>query len=548
MKEKEEVFICGHRNPDMDSVCSAWAYAKLKNEIDPSRTYTAVRCGNLNAQTKLVVNSLGIEAPHIISDVYPRTKDIARRDYTPLSENDPVYCAIRELDDHNISIVPVFDAGKIFKGIVTTHEIARFFILDTVDERPEYLFHQDNFPTVLPGRFFKRGGPVEFEASIMVGAMPFDRSVDRLSSLMPKKPVLIAGLRRRLIEYAVAMNVPVIILTGLHPGEDPLFDFSGFDGAVFVSDIDTAETARLLRLSMPIKYLMDVSSHRLSTEDLYDEAKRALVGSDYRGLPVFRDGEFYGVVSRRCFIEKPKRKLILVDHNELSQAVPGAEEAEIIEILDHHRLGAAKTTNPIYLYAKPVGSTCTIVYEHYSANAMEIDAVTAKVLLAGILSDTVLLKSPTTTDMDRETAAVLSRIAGVDMMEYGMILFAKAGSLSSREPRDVITGDFKIYNELNVNVGIGQVETVTLEDIDEIRESLYRTLEGVKDEKRLDWVMLLVTNVIKEESMLLSSGYPKGEGRLIYKRTGDHLFLLPGVLSRKKQLLPEILRVLEEIA
>ncbi|TFG59572.1 MAG: inorganic diphosphatase, partial [Spirochaetales bacterium] len=171
-----------------------------------------------------------------------------------------------------------------------------------------------------------------------------------------------------------------------------------------------------------------------------------------------------------------------------------------------------------------------------------------KVLLSGILSDTVLLKSPTTTEVDRETVAELAQLAGVDAMEFGMTMFAKAGSLVSREAREVLAADFKIYNELSVNVGIGQVETLTLEDLEEVREPLLRSLENLREEKNLDWVMLLVTNVITEESMLLSSSFPKGEGSLIYKRLGDHLFFLPGVLSRKKQLLPEVLRVLEEIA
>jgi len=255
------------------------------------------------------------------------------------------------------------------------------------------------------------------------------------------------------------------------------------------------------------------------------------------------------VVTRTDLLKKVARRLILVDHNELSQAVEGAEKAEVCEIIDHHRLGTAKTRLPVYFYAKPVGSTCTLVYQLYRINRMEIEVPVAAVLLAGILSDTVILKSPTTTAEDREAVVELSRRAEIDYQEFGRQLFSSSDSLKERDPRRVIEADFKAYEEFGLKVGIGQVEIVNLGELDESCDPLLTALGMVTAEKGLDWGLLLVTDIIASHSRLLSCG-PKAavaERILAYRRLNEHLFDLPGVLSRKKQLLPEILRVLEEL-
>ena len=541
-----DIFITGHKNPDLDSVCAAYCYADLKNKLDGDNNYIPVRCGNLNMQTKEVFANNNISPPVMMRDVYPKVQDIVRRDSINLEYNEPILRAVRLIDDLNVSVFPVFDENLNFHSIISIHEITGFFIRETSGERPDYVFRTDNFERVLPGYFLKRGEEEEFVAPIMTGAMPYKTSVERFEALLPKKPILIVGYRDDILQYVLNQQLPAIILTGVDSPEEVKIDYSGYNGHIFISETDTAETVRLLRLSTPVKNIADTNPERLHGDDLFDDAKEKLIGSNYRGLPVFADGTFEGMVTRRCFINKPKKKIILVDHNEISQGIPGSEKAEILEIIDHHRLNPEKTYSPIYVFNKPVGSTCTIIFHHYRINNVAINKKTAVLLLSGILSDTVLLKSPTATDEDVRAAQQLASMANLDYKSYGEEMFSQTVLLRSEAPRKLITSDFKTYDDYGVSFGIGQVEVVTLTEIPEMADTFLEALQDVQKEKGLDWVMLLITNVIKENSMLISTAYRGIEKQLVYKPLQDHLFELPGVLSRKKQLLPEILRVLEE--
>ena len=545
-----EIYVTGHRNPDLDSTCSSYCYAHLKNRIDRNNTYIPVRCGSMNQQTKSVFKRFKTSPPGMLKDVYPKVLDVVRRDQVLLGADEPVLRAIRLLDSKNVSVLPVFEGSRErkFYGTVSINEISQFFIRENTGERPVYSFIIDNFSSVLPGFFYKRGTPEAFAAPIMTGAMPYARGIERLQELLPQKPVLIVGLRRDILEYACEQQLPAIILTGINNGEKINYDFSGFEGSIFISEIDTAETIRLLRLSTSVRELAENNPELVDSGDRFDDVKNRLVNSVYRGLPVFSGEQFEGLVTRRCFIEKPKKQLILVDHNEISQSVPGAEQADVLEIIDHHRLAPQKTVQPIYVYNKPVGSTCTIIFHHFNINNVRIDKKIAGLLLSGILSDTVLLKSPTATDEDREAVSALEKLAGLDRETYGEEVFSQTAILHSEPAPDLVTGDFKTYTEFGISFGIGQVEVVTFAEVREVKGRLLEALESIGREERLDWTMLLITHVIKENSMLLSSSFPEGEKRLAYSRTSDHLFELPGVLSRKKQLLPEVLRVLEEMS
>ena len=285
---------------------------------------------------------------------------------------------------------------------------------------------------------------------------------------------------------------------------------------------------------------------RIDGDMLFDDAKKKLQESDWRGFSVFSGDVWTGFVTRRCFLDKPRQKMILVDHNEAEQSVPGIEEAEIIEILDHHRLSPPRMKSPIYIVSEPLGSTCTIIYEQFRKWGVEIDPVVAKVLLSGLASDTVMLKSPTTTSYDVHVAKRLVEIGGVeDFGDFCRSIFSDGSSLSSQDPESVITSDMKSYNEKGIHFAIGQVEVTTLEELREIKDRYLDALEHVKLANALDWCMLLITDVIKENSVLLTTHSDKLRD-LVYDRISDGVYSLPGVLSRKKQLLPEILRVLED--
>lgn len=541
-----EVYITGHRNPDMDSVCSAWCYARLKNAIDPANTYLPVRCGHMNENTKAQFAQLGIMPPPFMKDVRPRVSSVVSHATWEMAPDDPVYELVTLYSQHRPSVVPIVEHG-VYQGLLSVDDINGYFLKENAENRPVYHFLVENFPKVLRGRFLKRGLSDDFTAALMVGAMPFPVFKEHIEGLGEHKPLLVVGNRKDHIKFAVENQFPAIILTGLKPGTMPEVDFSPFQGTVFMSEEDTAETLRLLRMTLPLRHLLGAAPPQVQLEMLFDDAKRLLADSEFRGLPVYDGEKWVGFVTRRCFLERPRTKVIMVDHNELAQSIPGLEDADIVEIIDHHRLGTVKTRDPIFIASEPLGSTCTIVYHLYQRWQVPVDERTARLLLSGILSDTVILKSPTTTFDDCTVAQELCELAGIpDLQTFGEELFRAGASLCDQDPRKLIECDFKQYKESGVKFGIGQCEVTTLADVDEVKEVFIKTLEEISVAYALDWALFLITDVVKEGSVLLCTPYPRSEGKLAYTCESDGKYLLPGVLSRKKQLLPEILRVLEE--
>ncbi|HKM06964.1 MAG TPA: putative manganese-dependent inorganic diphosphatase [Sphaerochaeta sp.] len=542
-----EIFISGHRNPDMDSVCAAYSYAYLKNKLDPSNTYTPVRCGNLNDTTKAQFERLGVQAPAFLKDVRSRVSSVTRVPSTVLQTTDPVYKLVSLYGKANqISVIPIME-GTTYKGLLSVDEVSSFVLRENSGNRPVYHFVPDNFSKVLRGKFIMKGELTAFDAPIIVGAMRYTVFCKHMEALVAQKPILVVGDREDHIRKAVEMQIPAIVLTGLENGLTSHVDFSSYKGTVFISEEDTAETLRLLRLTIPVTQLIRKDPPGIQDDTLFDEAKAILAESEFRGLPIFSGDTWTGFITRRCFLEKPKTKLIMVDHNEPEQSVPGIEEAEVVEIIDHHRLGAAKTRHPIYIRCEPLGSTCTIIYNLFVRNNVSIPEALAKVMLSGIVSDTIMLKSPTTTFEDFTAVQDLCVIANIpDMMKFGERMFASGASLAKENPRKMLEADFKQYEEFGIRFGIGQVEVTTLSDLEDYRKEYLLELEQVKRAYALAWAMFLITDVVKEQSVLLMTPMQGYERKLAYVREAESTFSLPGVLSRKKQLLPEILRVLGE--
>jgi manganese-dependent inorganic pyrophosphatase len=542
-----DIYITGHRNPDLDSVSAAWCYARLKNTIDPANTYIPVRCGPLNETTKDQFKRAGVTPPRFLRDVRPKAADIVVRDGYSLLPEDPVYDLVRLFTARRqSSVVQILD-GDTYVGLLSLDEITSFFLRENAGERPRYFFLPKNFSRVMRGEWLKHGESERFEASIMTGAMGFEVYRDRLRALGPDLPLLVVGDRQRHLQYAVEKQLPAIILTGVGAGETPDVDFSTYRGHVYRSHEDTAETIRLLRMSLPVRSLLREAPPQVALDELFDDAKRKLAMTPFRGLPVFDGEKFAGFVTRRCFLDRPRKKIIMVDHNELSQSIDGLEDADILEILDHHRLDAERTRSPIFIAVEPVGSTCTIVYHQYLRWGVPVEPDTARLLVAGITSDTVMLKSPTTTEADRVAVDRLCEAAGIeDFIEFAEELFGAASVLTKADLKAVVESDFKEYTEGSVRFGIGQAEVTTLEDVDEVEGRVRDELERVKAVRGLDWAMLLITDVIKEDSVLIATSYPQKERALAYpmERPGKHL--LAGVVSRKKQVLPEIIRALNE--
>lgn len=527
-----EIYITGHRHPDMDSLCAAYAYAQLKNSIDRVNHYTAVRCGQISDNVAAQFSITGIEPPEYRRDIRAKVADVVRTDIEPVQCTLPVHELMRIMKRYakSPSVVPLFD-GTTFKGLLSIDDIAAWFLTDHQGEYPRYEITIDNIERVLKCRTLKRGKKVAFNAPILSGASHVEDHPDAL---------IVMPYSERYAKLAMSYNVPAIVFTDVK-GTIKKLDWSSYEGSVFVSDIETTETVRRLRMAQSVETLLGLQGEGLQTTDLFDDAKERLSSSNLRGLAVYDGSDYVGFVTRRCFLRKPRHSVILVDHNEPDQSIRGVEEAVVREIIDHHRLDAPKTDLPIFIDAEPVGSTCTIIYQLFVRNNIVPDLTTAKVMLAGILADTILLKSPTTTGMDLLSVEKLSPLAGVsDYREFGKSMFEKVEGLGSRNPEQVILEDMKTYKENGLTIGVSQCEVPTLDDLGDYSEKYIEALKAMKKARGLDWVLLMITDVMKYRSMLLSSGH-KLEKRLSYESVGENVFDMKDAVSRKKQLLPEII-------
>jgi manganese-dependent inorganic pyrophosphatase len=412
-----EILIIGNKNPDAGAICSAYSYAYLKNKLDSSKIYTAAICGSINKQAKYIFDKFNLTPPIYISDIYLRVNDIMTKNVFYIRENDPFWIVLKSINDMKIRLVPIVNDNNVLSGVISIPEVANFFSNLDAKDKPKYLLRIENFPKVVPGYFIKNAEIEEFSSYFLVGAMPFEHFKQKLDLFNPNEVVLIVGDRKDVIEYAISKQILAIVLTGIDNSDG--FDFSNFNGWVYVSTKDTAETLRLLALSVPSKAVMGESP--VAKEGDYVEQIGNILKNDYhRGMPVVdENGKLKGILTRSDFIKRKKREVILIDHNEFSQAVDGIEEARVVEIVEHHRLSSMKTNLPINVYAKPAGSSCTLVYQLFKFNSVDIPKEIASVLLAGLLSDTVILKSPTTTQEDIEAASNLSDIANLDVETFG---------------------------------------------------------------------------------------------------------------------------------
>ncbi len=527
-----EVYITGHRSPDMDSLCAAYAYAELKNSIDRVNHYTAVRCGHISDNVHAQFGIIGIEPVPYMRDLHPKVSDVVRTDIDPVQAGVPVYELMRIMNryDKRPSVIPIFD-GDTFKGLLSIDDIANWFMNDNIREYPEYELTLDNIERVLQCKTLKRGKDEKIKAPIIAGASHVDQHPNA---------IVVMPFGARYVQQAMKANVPAIVLTDVK-GELPHIDFGSYEGSVFVSDIEITETIRHLRRAPSVGNLLGQQGPVLQMTDLFDDAKEKFSALKIRGLAVFDNDRYVGFVTRRCFLNKPRHSVILVDHNEPNQSIRGIEDAIIKEIIDHHRLAAPKTDLPIFIDAEPVGSTCTIIYQLFVRNNIVPDLTTSKVLLAGILADTIILRSPTTTGIDVLSAERLAPLSGVsDLKAFGKAMFERVEGLERRNPADVITADMKVYSENGFEIGVGQCEVPTLHDIGNYMQKYLDALQSVREAKHLDWVLLMITDVLRCRSILLSSGH-KMEARLSYEQMEPHVFDMHDAVSRKMQLLPEII-------
>ena len=544
----EEILVLGHKNPDTDSMCAVYAYAKYKNITDRKNKYIAARCGGMSNQTRFIFNKLNIPIPPLYKDIYPKVSDVMTKDVYVKGEDEPLFEALYSLEKQKIRIVPIVSNNNKFVGVISIFELASFFIPKNLEEIPKHIISLEYFTRLFKGAFIKRAKTDILECIISVGAMPYDDFVRVMEAKRNLPVLLVLGNRKEIIEYAIKNEFPCIIVTGVDNEKVLNVDLSGYNGTFFITPIETYDVLRLLTYTIPCKYVMNKKVPIVNPDVYLKEAKNMILNTENRALIVVNEhNNLMGILTRTDILQSKPKKVILVDHNEFSQAVDGIETSEIIEIIDHHRIGDIKTKNPISILAKPVGSSCTIIYGLYKSTSVPLDTTTALVLLSGILSDTILLKSPTTTDEDVKAVEEISMMAGFDYKQWGEEIFSQTVVLKEESIKELILADFKLYSEGGIKFGIGQIEVVNFSEVNAIKESIIKKLYEIKEEKSLDWVIVLVSNIVTGHSILYTTEFTPIEQLLAYKKIGKNEYYLENTISRKKQLLPEILNILEQL-
>ena len=535
-----KIYITGHRNPDLDTICAACSYAKLKNQVDPKNEYIPIHCSPISDTVKKQLGNFGLPIPAFKRDILPRVSDVMLTEHDFVQMDAPIFELIQAHEKHSPSAMPLFD-GKEFKTLLTLDDITAWFLRDNQDTDPVYSIPVRNVEKTLPGKLIQCGDSDEIEGIMMASAASPEAFTDFLEK--HEKSIVFMGERSTNLDIAIRKKVPAIIVTTIAEDDHFEFDFSEYHGMVFTTPLATAEAIRRMRMAESVINIVRYDPIIVQADDLFEDAREAFSNTKARGMAVMDGNEFVGYVTRRCFLKEPVENVIMVDHNEADQSIFGIEKANIKEIIDHHRLAPLTTELPIFIAAEPVGSTCTIVMSLYRKFRVKPDAEAAKYMLTGLLSDTLILKSPTTTAADEQVASELAKLAGVkDFREFGREMFSVVESLASQDPDKKAQEDFKLYESNDLKIGIAQCEVMTLSDVDTYAEKYLTALEQIKRANGLDWVMLLVTDVMTENSVLLVTDH-KMNKKLPYKKKEDQIYLLPGVMSRKKQLLPAILAI-----
>ena len=547
MKTPSRIYVVGHRNPDTDSICSALAYADLRRRQGLVGV-KAARAGNINQQTQFVLDQLAVEVPELLSDVHPRIKDVVTGEPVTIHQDEPMSRAIELYHRHHIRMLPVVDDSNRAQGLLLLKRATEFFLVPTDPVTMRRIKASVNsIQRCLNATECNLVDPERIEdLNLYVGARreaSFDCWIREMDAT---KAVLITGDRPGIQRRAVEAGVRLLIVAGGGQIDDELLALAKQKKvSILVSEYDTANSVWLTRMATPVGTLAQTEFISVRSEDLLDDLRIKLMhGNESGAIVCDADRQVKGVATKSHLIKSSPVKLILVDHNELSQAVPGADKVEILEVIDHHRLGNFHTDQPIRFINQPLGSTCSLVATLYQQSGITPDSTMAGLLLAGLLSDTLIMKSPTTTEVDRQLVPWLEKLSGLSHAEFGARLFAAGSLMASGAPaRKLIFTDFKEYTVGDHVLGLGQVEVVNFHTFYSRQQELASELVAIRTEKKYELAALLITDIVMETSYLLTAGPSELPYVIGYPQEAENLYRLKGVMSRKKQLVPHLLKV-----
>lgn len=543
--------VIGHRNPDTDSICSAIAYSRLKNILNPERPCKPCRAGLLNRETEFVLDYFQVPAPQLYTDVSPQIRDVDIRSMEGVDGETSLRRAWMIMRDQQIDTLCIVDQEQRLKGVITVKDVATANMdgLDTyILEKAETSYQ--NILDILEGEVLV--GNIEgkrVKGRIIIGS----GSAEQIEKSISPGDIVIVANRSESQLAAIEMGAGCVVVCADSKVSRTIRMLAEEQGCIMIGTPKSTYVAgQMISQAAPIRHYM--TENGLLTFNLnssVEAATKVMTSVRYRYFPVLDDdGRYVGVVSRRNMMGLHKKQLVLVDHNEKNQAVEGIEQAEILEIIDHHRIGSMETDGPVYFRNVPVGCTSTIIYQMYEENGVEIDRTTAGLMLSAILSDTLMFRSPTCTSVDERTARKLAELAGVELETYADAMFEHGGDVSGKTAEELFNTDYKIFDSGAVRFGVGQ-GSFMVERNRKASEALIAPYLPVALEKQgLDFIFYMFTDVRGSSTELLMAG--KGAEALVSRafqvEVRDGLAVLPGVVSRKIQLLPRIISALREEA
>lgn len=551
-----KTMVIGHRNPDTDSICSAICYANLKQAVT-GEEYMPARAGHVNGETQFVLDYFGAEEPQLVEDVRTQVRDIEIRKTKGVADNISLKRAWNIMQENNVVTIPSVREDGTLEGLITVGDITK-----------TYMNIYDS--SILSKANTQYSNIIEtLEAELIIGSA---------EAYFDQGKVLIAAANPDLMEFYIEPHDLVILgnryesqLCAIEMGADCIIVCEGAAVSMTIKKIaqergctiiattyDTYTAARLINQSMPISYFM-TREHLITfnSDDYIDEIREVMASKRHRDFPILdKDGRYLGMISRRNLLGAKGKQVILVDHNEKNQAVAGIENAEILEIIDHHRLGTIQTMSPVFFRNQPLGCTATIIYQMYQEAGVKVEPKIAGLLCSAIVSDTLLFRSPTCTPVDEMAARALADIAGVDIEKYAMEMFSAGSNLKDKSDEEIFYQDFKRFTSGKVTIGVGQITSLNGEELDKLKGRMEAFMEKALENNGLDMIFFMLTNILTETTDLICEG--QGALQLAGKAFHQDIELLeeeglkepvlrlPGVVSRKKQLIPELMLAEQE--
>lgn len=551
----DPIYVIGHRNPDTDAICAAIGYAAYLREVRGGEIIPAC-CGEINARTNWVLKLAGMEPPKLLLDVRPTAGIVCRREVLTAKPSETFLSVYRKMMEHNFRSIPVVDEEGRLLGMPTIQEMAQLFLPSDAKHgaaNREVVTSVQNMAAAMGGSLIGalEGNDQVEDLVLVVAASSVETSRDRASQFPPRQVVLVTGDRPEVHALAMELGVRCLVVTGgFSPWESLLAQAKAKGVSVIRAPQDTASASQLIRFSRPIAEALVHEFLSFTTRTPLREIIHAVQDSHQPLFPVIDEesGRLEGVFSKSDLVEVPRTKLVLVDHNEFSQAVAGADEAEILEVIDHHRLsGNLRTKEPVRFINEPVGSTSTIVGIMYRMRGLTPDKGTAICLCAGLISDTLHLTSPTTTQTDREILEWLSKVAGVDAAQFVKDFFAAGSLLREATPARAIEGDRKVFEENGWRISISQIEEMGLDEFWKKQAELHEALTALCKAHNLHFACLMVTDITMHHSVLLIAGDKRVATAMNYHERSPQVYDMPGVVSRKKQLFPYLSNLVSKL-